>query len=347
MEILSSLRRKPILAYSTALILFAAALGLRFAINGNLQGYPFVTFIPAVVLTAVIAGVGPGLLLGVLSALAAAYFFIPPYNSFIIEDHNHYIGLGFFVFIVVIDLILVYLLNKKIDTLNFAKSEVQRLADYQKVLFAELQHRVANNLAFVYGLLSLQKRELEKDSPAAKILDLAGIRVMAMSRIHRTLHDEASLDQPLTIFLKQLTLDVLKSAGIENAVVEAHGDEVRLDLDSLTTLALLVSELVTNCAKHVLLKGVGDRIILHVEQLPGSKIRVEVADNGPGLPIPSQVTPANDKLGQAIIQGLIKQLSGQYEVLNRNGATAIVTFPIVGVKSKPYQTALNPAVVTI
>ena len=335
MEILSSLRRKPILAYSTALILFAAALGLRFAINGNLQGYPFVTFIPAVVLTAVIAGVGPGLLLGVLSALAAAYFFIPPYNSFIIEDHNHYIGLGFFVFIVVIDLILVYLLNKKIDTLDSAKSEVQRLADYQKVLFSELQHRVANNLAFVYGLLSLQKREFEKDSPAAKVLDLAGIRVMAMSRIHRTLHNEASLDQPLTLFLKQLTLDVLKSAGIENAIVEAHGDEVRLDLDSLTTLALLVSELVTNCAKHVLLKGLGNKISLHVEQLPGSKVRIQVADNGPGLPTPTQVTTANDKLGQAIIQGLIKQLSGQYEVLNRNGAIAIVTFPIVDVRSKP------------
>ena len=313
---------------------FAIALALRFWLGDNLDGYPFVVFLPAIILTAVVSGVGPGLLVGLLSGLVAVYFFIPPQYSFVISSRNDAVGVGFFALVVAIDLALVGIMNNRIDALDTANADRQRLVDYQKILFAELQHRVANNLAFVSSLLSLQKRQLDKDSVAAKVLDLAGLRVMAMSRIHRTLHDQASLDQPLPIFLKQLTLDVLKSAGAEAAIVEAYGDEIRLDLDRLTTLALLVSELVTNSAKHVLLKGLGDKIAFHVERLDGEKVRVEVADNGPGLPSISPQSARSDQLGQAIIKGLVSQLDGEYEVLNNKGAVAIITFPLVTVKSE-------------
>lgn len=328
------LRKKPVLGYSFAVISFSLTLAARFWLSADLAGYPFVMFLPTILIVAVVAGTGPGALSGILSYLAAVYFFMPTEHSLLLTERSDIIGAGFFVFVIVVKLVLIDMLNRKIDELNTANLDRQRLVDYQKILFAELQHRVANNLAFVSSLLSLQKRELEKDSLAAKVLDLAGLRVMAMSRIHRTLHDQASLDQPLTIFLKQLTLDVLKSAGAEAAIVDAYGDEIRLDLDRLTTLALLVSELVTNSAKHVLLKGLGDKIALHVERLDGTKVRVEVADNGPGLPESAQQSTSGDKLGQAIIRGLINQLHGEYEVLNHNGAVAIITFPLVTPKTE-------------
>lgn len=324
-----NLRKKPVLAYGFGLACFAFALGLRFYLDDALQGYPFVVFFPAIFITAVMAGVGPGLFIGVLSALAAVYFFIPPFYSFSIPSQNNVVAVCFFVLVVVIDLILIGLLNHKIDALDGVNRDRQRLIDYQKILFAELQHRVANNLAFVSSLLALQKRQLEKDSAAAKVLDLAGLRIMAMSQIHRTLHDQASVDQPLSSFLKQLTVDVLKSAGVETVIVDAYGDDVRLDLNRLTTLALLVSELITNSAKHVFHKGLGDRIALHVVRLDGSKVRVEVSDNGPGLPPDLPPASQSDKLGHAIIAGLIKQLDGDYEVVNNKGALAIITFPLV------------------
>ena len=327
------LRENPVFGYVVALGLFAISLGARFALDVGLSGYPFIAFLPAILLTAVICGVGPGILVGVLSVVAAVYFFIPPYNSFAIPDRNHLVGIGFFVFVIAVILGLVDSLQKKIDALDEANLERDRLVDYQKVLFAELQHRVANNLAFVSSLLALQKRELDRDSPAAKVLDLAGLRVMAISRIHRTLHDQASLNQPLTVFLKQLTTDILNSAGVDNATIDVYGDEVRLDLDRLTTLALLIGELVTNCAKHALLKGLGNKVTLHVERLTDQKIRIEVADNGPGLPPVTQKAPAGERLGKSIILGLVKQLSGEYEVVNSHGTAAIITFPLPSPKA--------------
>lgn len=323
------LRRKPMFGYSFAVIAFAITLGTRFLLSEDLDGYPFVMFLPTILITAIVAGTGPGALSGILSYAAAVYFFMPSGNSFFLTEHSDRVGGIAFVIVIVIKLTLIDRLNHTIDALDAANLERQRLVDYQKTLFAELQHRVANNLAFVSSLLSLQKRELDKDSLAAKVLDLASLRVMAMSRIHRTLHDQASLDQPLSTFLKQLTIDVLGSAGADKAIVEAYGDEIRLDLDRLTTLALLVSELVTNCAKHVLLKGLGDKVTVHVARLEGEKVRIEVADNGPGLPQSTTSSVAHDKLGQAIIQGLITQLAGEFEILNHNGAVAIITFPLV------------------
>jgi two-component sensor histidine kinase len=325
---ITTLHKRPVLAYSFAVLLFALTLGMRFWLGAALDGYPFVMFLPTILISAVVAGTGPGALSGILSYGAAVYFFMPPGHSFFLTNQSDKVGSVAFVIVIVIKLIVVDRLNQKIDELAAANLERQRLVDYQKILFSELQHRVANNLAFVSSLLSLQKRQLDQNSPAAKVLDLAGLRVLAMSRIHRTLHDEASIDQPLPIFLKQLTIDVLKSAGAEAAIVETYGDEIRLDLDHLTTLALLVSELVTNSAKHVLLKGLGDKVTVRVERMPGERVRVQVADNGPGIPQHNQDAATNDKLGQAIIQGLVKQLAGEFELLNHKGAVAIITFPM-------------------
>jgi two-component sensor histidine kinase len=330
---IKTIHKKPVLAYSFAVIAFGLTLGTRFWLSAALDGYPFVMFLPTILITAVIAGTGPGALVGMLSYCAAVYFFMPPGHTFFLTNYSDKVGAVAFIFVIVIKLFVIDRLNQTIDDLDETNKERQRLVDYQKILFSELQHRVANNLAFVSSLLSLQKRQLDQDSPAAKVLDLAGLRVMAMSRIHRTLHDAASIDQPLPVFLKQLTLDVLKSAGAEAAIVEASGDEIRLDLDRLTTLALLVSELVTNCAKHVLLKGLGDKVTVRVERLQDEKVRVQVADNGPGVPQSTPEAVASDKLGQAIIQGLTKQLAGEFEVLNNNGAVAIITFPMMTPKA--------------
>ena len=45
----------------------------------------FITLYPAVLLAASIGGGGPGILATVLSALAADYWFLPPYGSFSVE----------------------------------------------------------------------------------------------------------------------------------------------------------------------------------------------------------------------------------------------------------------------
>ena len=67
------------------------------AVGGVFGPLPFfLTFYPAVLLVASIGGGGPGILATLLSALAADYWFIPPYGSFRVEAPNDVLALGIF-----------------------------------------------------------------------------------------------------------------------------------------------------------------------------------------------------------------------------------------------------------
>lgn len=63
---------RPARADALGLLLFAAALGLRFAVDPMLpSGFPLLTFFPAFIVTAFVCGVRPGLLVSALSGLSA------------------------------------------------------------------------------------------------------------------------------------------------------------------------------------------------------------------------------------------------------------------------------------
>jgi diguanylate cyclase (GGDEF)-like protein/PAS domain S-box-containing protein len=77
------------LRYLIALMIFVAALLLRFAIATVEAGFPFVTFYPALFIGFYLCGVGPGTLVVVLSSLAAYYLFIPPFRSFTVTPEGN------------------------------------------------------------------------------------------------------------------------------------------------------------------------------------------------------------------------------------------------------------------
>jgi PAS domain S-box-containing protein len=57
---------------------------------------PFITFYPALLLVAIIAGGGPGILATFVSVLAADYFYIPPIGEFAISSPHDAVALGLF-----------------------------------------------------------------------------------------------------------------------------------------------------------------------------------------------------------------------------------------------------------
>ncbi|NGP17222.1 DUF4118 domain-containing protein [Devosia aurantiaca] len=82
-------RKRPAIAYATAIMAFAIALAVRFALNGVLPaGFPYLTFFPAVLLTAFFCGTGPGIVVAILSILSAWYWFIPPAGTFALDSQS-------------------------------------------------------------------------------------------------------------------------------------------------------------------------------------------------------------------------------------------------------------------
>jgi signal transduction histidine kinase len=122
-----------------ALATVALALLARFLLAGQLGGFPFLTFIPAILLTSFICGWRAGAVAAVLGGAARWYFFVPVTPSQTVLDlasgSPSLVGFTMYAFAVVVILTLVGIMH--VAFRDFASSEEAR-----KQLNAELERRV-------------------------------------------------------------------------------------------------------------------------------------------------------------------------------------------------------------
>lgn len=318
------LRDNPVTAWSVAVAMFLAALGTRFLLEDQVPyGIPYLTFFPAVIMTAFLAGLRPSIAVGVASALAAFYFFLPPYRSFALQSDT-VLSLGLFATVVAVDIAVIHFMYRALDALRAEKAHSAELAEQRELLFRELQHRVSNNLGVVSALLNLQRSEVT-DEKAKQALTEAATRLALISKIHRKLHDPASAGLRLGPFMEELCHDVLEASGAKSIVCLVSAVETTLPSDKAVPFALIVAELISNALEH----GFADQ--------PRGTIRVDLAameaehvltisDDGKGLPEGFSVESAAD-MGLRIVQSLAQQLNGRFSIEEHGaGTTCRLTF---------------------
>ncbi|MFC3711298.1 sensor histidine kinase [Sphingoaurantiacus capsulatus] len=304
---------------------YGLALWTRFTLEGALPpGFPYLTFFPAIILTAFLAGTWPGILCAALSGLSAWYWFIPPFRSFEVT-HNTAIALGFFLFICAVDILIIDMMARATERLALSRARSQQLADSHATMFTELQHRVANNLGFVASLLALQKKKAAADPATAPALfDDAIRRIEVMGRIHRRLHAPASLEQPIGDYLRELCAELIEVGSAKGIICLIEADDIRLDLPRLTALSLIVSEVMTNSLKHAFHGRDTGTITLDLKQLHDGRYHMTIADDGPGF---AAAKPSPNSLGLKIVRGLAAQLGGEIAMPERpRGAVTELRF---------------------
>ncbi len=315
-------------AIALAGLISAAATAARFALEGTLPpGYPFLTFFPAVIITSFLCGTAAGTLCAVICGLAAWYWFIPP-NGFALDRQSAF-ALAFYVFIVTVDIVLIHLMTRAMRRLEAEKRVSNALVEQQRTMFEELQHRVANNMAFVASLLNMSRRRLKADPAAAPaILDEARNRIETMARIHRRLHDPNQVDLPVRAYLRDLCADVIEASGTPGVACEVDVPDLTLDIRKLTPLSMLVSEIVTNSLKHAFPDGRAGRIAVSIRLVDGETAVLTIADDGVGLPeAPEDAAPGHG-LGNRIVEALAKQLKGTLVRQSGAGLVTRITFPL-------------------
>lgn len=287
---------------------FVVALLLRFAFDDALPaGFPYLTFFPAVVLTAFFFGLRPGIICAVLSGLASWYFFIPPFYSFTLTSQTA-IALGFYVFIVAVDIALIHIMHLAAARLRADAEHTERLYQQQRTMFQELQHRVANNMQFVSAMLRLYSRRAGQD-PAAMLtaLEDARVRLDTMSRTHRHLYDPANVTRPVGDYFRDLCANLTEAAGADGVTCTVEMAPVQFDLTKLTPLSLITVEIITNALKHAFPDGRGSIALRLTQQ--GNRVVFTIADDGRGMPADG-AAQGSDSLGMKIVNSLVGQIGG-------------------------------------
>ena len=326
-----SWRERPVLRWVFAIVAIGLAFWVRYGLDEQLPaGFPYLSFFPAVIITTFLAGTAPGALVGILGGLSAWYFFIPPFDSFMLTGGS-LLALVFYVFIVTVDIVLIHWMHVALDRLTVEKEATARYANERDLLFRELQHRVSNNLAVVSALLNTQAR-VSSSAEATAALQQASARIGLVSKIQRQLHDPSRQSLDMAPYLAQLGPDLLAASGVTNVTYLTDVVATEVDAETAVPLALIVTELISNAIEHGCADGRPGtiRVSLHREDLAGTAgegwtQRLQVADNGPGWPDGFSIA-ASRNLGMRIVASLTQQIGGRFETSNDGGAVATLVF---------------------
>jgi two-component sensor histidine kinase len=209
----------------------------------------------------------------------------------------------------------------------------EHIAQFQNsdgsLLLRELNHRINNELTCAICATSVKAMESDNVAVKAALLDVVDL-LNQCADVHRALRmpnqgrltDAANYLQNVCLSLTKYRLDrlairVLFSAG-----------DLRLEGERCWKLGLIVSELLTNVARHAQFDA--EHPELRVELLlAGNVVKCRVSDNG------SAPEPIRRGRGLAIIGDLASSLGGRVHTsCAAGGYCFLLTFPLIEVEQR-------------
>jgi two-component sensor histidine kinase len=175
-----------------------------------------------------------------------------------------------------------------------------------------VNHRVANSLALVSSLVSLQSKALE-DRAAREALAETQDRIYAIALVHKRLYGSADvrsveLGEYLTGLLNHLRTS-MQSQG-EGVTLTFDIAPIELETDASINLGVVITELVTNAFKYAYPNGRGE-VRVHLRKLPDEQVELIVEDDGVGS---GDGAPARGTgIGTRIVKAMCESLGARIE----------------------------------
>lgn len=214
---------------------------------------------------------------------------------------------------------------QNIDSRKQAEADIAALNERLTLGIQEIHHRIKNNLQFVLAMVGLSTRESDGSIPPESAQRIVS-HVQTLARIHDALTHEARHDrfgETVSVSAVIETLLAMLEQTVGHALEREIAD-VPLSIRRLTSVALVVSELVSNAAKHAR-RGIRVRLASD-----GRAARLTVSDDGAGLPEGFAVS-RHASTGLMIVERIVTyDLQGSLEFANAPGGGAIIiaAFPL-------------------
>jgi PAS domain S-box-containing protein len=200
-------------------------------------------------------------------------------------------------------------------------TERKRVEEHQRVLVAELDHRVKNALATVSAVVC---RTLETGSSTADIVSALVGRVQSMARAHELLSSRRWQGISLTELIQR---EIAPYAT--NTNIEIDGPEIMLSAEAGQAMAMVFHELVTNAAKYGALSTQCGRVLVRWNRKPNGNARARLVVEWQESGGPSVAASSKSGYGTSIVRELIPyELGGTVDfVLARDGVRCRLDIP--------------------
>jgi two-component sensor histidine kinase len=198
------------------------------------------------------------------------------------------------------------------------------LLDQKKVLAEELQHRVRNNMQLVYGMLSKQLDDTV-DTDARRGIRSIARRVSTLAQVYdNLLGTEMARTTDFGSYARSLSQNIAEIQAAK-IILTCHCERLMLNLDMVTALGIVITELVTNSYDHAFPKGEGSITVLvrAPAKDAGDIATLTVSDTGTGF-VPEYESKRH---GLGLVQRLIQQIRGTVEIKSDHGTSWEIKFP--------------------
>ena len=211
-------------------------------------------------------------------------------------------------------LLLFYKTKKSKILINHQKSKLAKGIIEKQKLLDEMHHRTKNNLQIVGGILELQTQK-NMSSESIKLLQESQQYLESIAILHKMLYEQQNYeDIDLQTYLQELAGLIINN--YPNNAIQYHitCQAVFLPVSLMTSLGLMICELLTNSLKHAF-ETDGKIFIEH--HLFENKHHIIYRDDGKGFN--PEIIEKNAGTGLKLITSLAEDLEGEIEFCNKKG----------------------------
>jgi two-component sensor histidine kinase len=192
------------------------------------------------------------------------------------------------------------------------------------LLLRELNHRIRNELTSAVQTISAKAVHSDSVAVKAALLDVVDF-LHQCADVHRALRmpDQGRLTDAAR-YLQELCLSIAKYRLDRLAIhVLFSADDLRLEGERCWKLGLIVSELLTNVARHAQFDSRDPELRVEL-MLVGNVVKCRVSDNG------SAPEPVRRGRGLSIVDELASNLGGRVHTsCAADGYSFLLTFPLI------------------
>lgn len=203
------------------------------------------------------------------------------------------------------------------EELRDREQALERAVETQKMLTAELSHRVKNMLATVQAIASQTLRH--GDNPDDFVPSFSG-RIQSMSRVHSQL----SANDWQGIDLAEVIREQVKHGPVDEKRVSISGPAVHLTADLVPTTAMMLHELGTNSLKYGALSQEGGHVDISWS-VTGDMLELRWNESGG----PEVTVPVRQGFGTKLIEGTALSIRGKAQMsIEAEGVRWVIVLPL-------------------
>ncbi len=206
------------------------------------------------------------------------------------------------------------------------EAKIGELLKEKDLVLREAHHRIKNNMATLASYISLRAETCVDPQALATLRDCLsqarGMEVL-LDKLYR---GESVGELDLRDYLPALMEEILGLFPATTVALDLRLEEIHLDAKRLSTLGIVVNELITNSMKYAF-GGIARPAISLAASRRDGRICLVYEDNGRGLPEGFSIE-ASQGFGIQLIQALAGQLGGRLEAGSSPGAGGGARFAI-------------------